>query len=128
MKQSFTVLLLCGLVASQAFATVTARKNRYADDCRPKGFRGVNFADDAAAAETDAVPISNVGPQNPEVARKAHIAGVVIVECTTNKSGDVTDVHVTTMPFGLDQAVVDAVKRWKFKPATLKGQPFDVTH
>ena len=41
--------------------------------------------------------------------------------------GDVTDIHVLKpLPFGLDQAAVDAVKRWKFKPGTLNGQPVDV--
>ena len=71
--------------------------------------------------------ISKVEPQYPEVARKARIAGIVIVECTINKAGDVTDVHVLKpLPFGLDQAAVEAVKRWKFKPGTLNGQPVDV--
>jgi protein TonB len=73
------------------------------------------------------VVINRVEPQYPEVARKARISGIVIVECTISKAGDVTDIHVLKpLPFGLDQAAVDAVKRWKFKPGTLNGQPVDV--
>jgi protein TonB len=30
------------------------------------------------------------------------------------------------LPFGLDQAAVEAVKQWTFKPATLNGQPVEV--
>jgi protein TonB len=72
------------------------------------------------------VKISSVDPTYPEVARKARIAGIVIVECTINKNGDVTDVRVLKpLPFGLDQAAVDAVRRWKFRPGTLNGQPVD---
>jgi protein TonB len=73
------------------------------------------------------VVLNRVEPQYPEVARKARISGIVIVECTISKGGDVTDIHVLKpLPFGLDQAAVDAVKRWKFKPGTLNGQPVDV--
>jgi len=73
------------------------------------------------------VAISKVDPVYPEVARKARISGIVIVECTISRNGDVTDIHVLKpLPFGLDQAAVDAVKRWKFKPGTLNGQPVDV--
>ncbi|MEO6258989.1 MAG: TonB family protein [Thermoanaerobaculia bacterium] len=71
--------------------------------------------------------VNKVEPVYPEVARKARISGIVIVECTINKNGDVTDVHVLKpLPFGLDQAAADAVRRWKFKPGTLNGQPVDV--
>src|SRR5436309_3834877 len=73
------------------------------------------------------VAINKVDPVYPEVARKARISGIVIVECTISRAGDVTDIHVLKpLPFGLDQAAVDAVKRWKFKPGTLNGQPVDV--
>jgi protein TonB len=73
------------------------------------------------------VVINRVEPVYPEVARKARISGIVIVECIIDKQGNVTNVQVLKpLPFGLDQAAVDAVRRWKFRPGTLNGQPVDV--
>ena len=73
------------------------------------------------------VVINRVEPVYPEVARKARISGIVIVECIIDKGGTVRDVQVLKgLPFGLDQAAVEAVKKWKFKPGTLNGQPVDV--
>ena len=70
-----------------------------------------------------------VEPAYPEVARKARVSGIVIVECTIDKNGIVTDVHVLKpLPFGLDQAAVEAVRKWRFKPGTLNGQPVDVLY
>jgi TonB family protein len=44
-----------------------------------------------------------------------------------DKSGAVRDVKVLKgLPFGLDQAAADAVRRWRFRPGTLNGQPVDV--
>ncbi len=71
--------------------------------------------------------ISGPNPQYTEIARKARIQGVVIVEAIIDKGGNVTNVKVLKpLPMGLDQAAVDAVKKWKFKPATLNGKPVDV--
>lgn len=73
------------------------------------------------------VAISRIDPVYPEVARKARIQGIVIVEAIIDKHGSVRDVKVLKgLPFGLDQAAVDAVKRWRFKPGTLNGAPVDV--
>ena len=75
------------------------------------------------------IKISSVDPTYPEVARKARVSGIVIVECTIDKGGNVTDVHVLKpLPFGLDQAAAEAVRKWKFKPGTLNGQPVDVLY
>lgn len=71
--------------------------------------------------------ISAPQPQYTEIARKARIQGVVIVQAIINKQGNVTDVKVLKgLPMGLDQAAVEAIRKWKFEPATLNGKPVDV--
>ena len=68
-------------------------------------------------------------PQYTEIARKARIQGVVIVEAIIDKQGNVTNVKILKpLPMGLDQAAADAVKKWKFKPATLNGKPVAVIY
>lgn len=73
------------------------------------------------------VLLNRVEPIYPEEARKARIMGIVIVEAMIGEDGVVKNVAVLKpLPFGLDQAAVDAVKQWTFKPATLEGKPVAV--
>ncbi len=66
-------------------------------------------------------------PQYTEAARKKRIQGVVIVQAIIDKRGDVASVKVhKALPEGLDQAAAEAIRRWKFRPATLNGQPVAV--
>ena len=71
--------------------------------------------------------ISGAPPVYTQEARKAQVTGVVVVEAIIDEQGNVTDVKVLQgLPMGLDQAALEAVKNWKFKPATLDGQPVKV--
>lgn len=66
-------------------------------------------------------------PQYTEIARKARVQGVVIVQAIIDKEGNVTNVKVLKgLSMGLDDEAVKAIKKWQFKPATLNGKPVDV--
>ena len=73
------------------------------------------------------VKISDVQPQYTEIARKARIQGVVILQTIINKEGNITDVKVLKgLPMGLTEAAVAAVEQWRYEPATLNGKPVAV--
>ena len=73
------------------------------------------------------VRVHYIEPRYPEVARKARVQGVVIVQAIVNEDGLVDNVRVLRgLGMGLDQAAVDAVKQWRFRPATLHGRPVPV--
>ena len=73
------------------------------------------------------VKISDVQPQYTEIARKARIQGVVILQTIIDKEGNITEVKTLKgLPMGLTEAAVSAVEKWKFTPATLNGKPVAV--
>ena len=75
------------------------------------------------------VAINKIEPTYTEIARKARIEGFVIVEAIIDQNGNVTDARLLkTLPFGLGDAALEALKRWKFKPGTLNGQPVPVIY
>jgi TonB family protein len=71
--------------------------------------------------------ISGPPPVYTEMARKARVTGVVIVEAVIDEQGNVTDAHVLKgLPMGLDQSALEAVMEWKFEPAQRYGQSVPV--
>ena len=74
-------------------------------------------------------PVKSYAPQPryTEIGRKARIQGVVILQTIIDKQGNVTHVKVLkSLPMGLTEEAVKAVKTWTFKPATLNGKPVEV--
>ena len=78
---------------------------------------------------TEPVKLSGPAPVYPEAARRARIQGVVVLECTIGKTGDVQSVKVLRgLPLGLTETAVDAVNKWKFQASTLNGKPVEVLY
>jgi TonB family protein len=71
--------------------------------------------------------ISRVSPVYPANAKRYGFFGAVLVSAKVNKNGTVSDVKVLRGNPVLGDAAVDAVKRWRYKPATSDGVPIDST-
>lgn len=68
-------------------------------------------------------------PQYTEAALKARLQGIVIVQTTIDRQGNVTYIKVLKgLPMGLNEEATKAIKQWKFKPATLNGKPVEVLY
>jgi TonB family protein len=66
--------------------------------------------------------LSTVGPIYPEMAKAQHISGNVTVDALIDASGKVTTMKVLSGPALLRQAAMDALRQWKYQPATLDGK------
>jgi protein TonB len=78
-------------------------------------------------AVTAPVRVEGPLPVYPEVARRARIECTVLLQSVIDKTGRVTEIEVDKpCPFGLSEAAVAAVERWRYAPATLKGLPVAV--
>lgn len=66
-------------------------------------------------------------PRYTELARKARVQGLVILQVELDRTGSVVDVKVLrSLPMGLTQQAVSTVSDWRYEPATLNGKPVPV--
>jgi len=67
--------------------------------------------------------ISSVPPVYPMLAKNQHVSGNVMVDALIDANGRVTTMKIVSGPTLLQQAAMDALKQWKYQPATLDGKP-----
>ena len=59
-----------------------------------------------------------------EEARKSKTQGIVLLAIVVGKDGKPYDIRVRqSLGMGLDEKAIEAVNRWRFRPAMLNGQP-----
>jgi len=79
-----------------------------------------------ATGVTIGLLIKKVNPIYPDEARAAHIQGTVVLRAEISKSGDITDLELVDGPIELAGSAVAAVRKWKYKPYLLMGEPVTV--
>lgn len=73
------------------------------------------------------VPVRTVAPEYPSELRREGVSGLVMVKCSIDEQGNVaaTEVEKSSNP-AFEKPALDAVKRWKFKPAKQDGTPIAI--
>jgi protein TonB len=75
------------------------------------------------------IPSTRAHPDYPDIARKARVTGSVLLLIVIDKEGRVGSIEVLQAPdarFGFELAAIEAVKRWRYRPARLGGRPVAV--
>ncbi len=81
------------------------------------------------AMDSPPTPVNRIPPQYPSEHLKKGIGGNVVVSCVIDAKGRLISAKVKSSSgqAALDKAALEAVKRWKFKPAMREGKPFQAT-
>jgi len=70
--------------------------------------------------------IQRTPPVYPTIAKAARVGGTVELHATISKNGTIKDVHVVSGPAMLQQAAVEAVRNWRYRPYMLNNEPIEV--
>ena len=65
-------------------------------------------------------------PLYPPIARAAHVQGTVVLQATISRVGSIENLRVSAGPQMLQQAAMDAVRNWRYRPYLLDSAPVEV--
>jgi peptidyl-prolyl cis-trans isomerase A (cyclophilin A) len=69
--------------------------------------------------------ISKTSPVYPIDAKKAGVSGTVVLSAVIGTDGLIKDLQIVSGPDLLQQAAVDAVKQWRYRPFLLNDEPVE---
>jgi TonB family protein len=119
-KLASVMILAAGAVSAsgQCAATeTTADLNGKSVSCVPADAKSI------PAAVLSKNVVSDLLPDYPEAALKAHIGGLVLAIVIVGKDGHVEKVPAIDGPQLFKQASADAILRWKYQPILVNGEP-----
>jgi periplasmic protein TonB len=80
--------------------------------------------DECAEPLSKPKPSTTAAVVYPETARRAEVEGVVRVKITVDEKGRIMSAEVVRgLGYGLDEAALEAARKWTFAPATRCGKP-----
>lgn len=95
------------------------------------GALGAGLASNASQPAAPALPvggdvksaklIGSVPPVYPALAKNQHVSGDVRIDALIDATGHVTTMKIVSGPTLLHQAAMDALRQWKYQPASLNG-------
>jgi protein TonB len=91
-----------------------------AENLGPAGSKDIPAAP-VVTTTSPPVPIAKVPPVYPEVAKRMNISGKVELHVRVDERGRVIQVMPLSGPAVLYSASIEAVRKWRFKPALLDG-------
>jgi protein TonB len=65
-------------------------------------------------------------PVYPPIAKAARVSGTVVLTATISKQGTIEGLKVLSGPAMLQQAAMDAVRTWRYRPYLLNNDPVEV--
>ncbi len=72
--------------------------------------------------------VAGPSPEYTQKALEAGVQGLMVVKCVVDTSGHVTDCRVVkSLPY-MDKAVISALERRRYRPATMRGKPITVDY
>ncbi|HEX4155672.1 MAG TPA: energy transducer TonB [Acidobacteriaceae bacterium] len=126
-------MVACALLA---FGTCASAMSLHVGVSAPTLPVAIQPVDQAVAQETPLhadgsvhppILIRNASPEYTAAARKAKLSGDVELSLRVDKKGNPSHIRVVRgMGMGLNQKAVEAVRQYKFKPATQNGKPVAV--
>jgi len=70
--------------------------------------------------------IQKTMPVYPPIAKAARVQGTVILQALISKQGTIENLKVVSGPAMLQEAALDAVRQWRYKPYLLNNEPVEV--
>jgi protein TonB len=74
----------------------------------------------------DGMVLQRIIPRYPPIAQASHTHGTVVLQAVISKNGTIENLRVVSGSPMLQQAALDAVSQWRYRPYLLNGQPVDV--
>ncbi len=93
---------------------------------RPKMIADAPKQVNLSSAALAGMLVRSTAPTYPPAAKAAGVSGTVILQFGIAKNGEVENLRVVSGPVELQQASIDAVKTWKYRPYLVSGKPVEV--
>lgn len=128
----FFFALLCLAAAGAAFAQQPTVNPDPSPDSKDAANSPCHFDDSdkkvvhVKESGVRGVLVHKVNPSYPAAAKRAHIEGTVLLCAAISKEGKVENLTAASGPTELISSSVKAVKKWRYKPYLLDGEPVAV--